>query len=166
MASERRFELLEKVSGDMLLARKAREGLKLAALGMLKSKLQDNSKSLSPVDEVLVVKSYVKQLKEAKAACEGDPKHARRLEETAAEIEVVSAYMPKEIPAAEIISATEKVLAGLPESRWLPLGPVMGEVMKAVRNMEGGKAVDGARVRSLVEATVRKTLRLKEERNG
>lgn len=95
---ERKFELLEKVSNDILVARKAREGLKVTALGMLKAKLLENSKSLSPCDEALEVKGYMKKLKEVIAHYKDDPQYAHKLEEVKKEIAVINHYMPKELP--------------------------------------------------------------------
>lgn len=148
--TEKKFKLLDKVSGNILLARKAKEGLKLTALGMLKSKLLENFKELNPIDEELVVKSYMKQLKEAQSAYADDPQYAHKREELKKEIEVISEYMPKEMPREEIVCIVEGVLVALPENR-KKMGPVMGKAMKAIRGVEGGKMVDGTTVKEIVE---------------
>lgn len=145
-----KFALLEKVSEEIIVARKAKQGLKVTALGMLKSKLLDNSKALAPIDEALVVKSYMKQLKEAMASYTDDPKHAAKKEELKSEIAVINVFMPKELGKDVIVDVVKKIIAETPDNQ-RKMGPVMGKAMKTIKAMENGKTVDGSLVKAVVQ---------------
>ncbi len=140
------MSLRDQIKEAQVEAMKTKNQARLNPLRMLWSAIRnadiDNKEPLSDEAIVGVVQKQVKQLKDAVSEYE---KGGRTdLQEAAlAEIAVLEAYLPAQIPDEDLKARIQKVIASLGDVK--DVGKVMGAVMKEVR----GEA-DGARVRAMV----------------
>ena len=139
------MDLLEQIERDLVSARKERDDLRLATLGLLKSEVVRATKepgTPTPGDELVmrVLRKEVKRREEAAQvyASAGRDDSARREE---AEAKVLRAYLPAQLGDEEL---EREVRAAIDEVR--PQGPRdFGAVMKAASARLSGRA-DGGRI--------------------
>ena len=139
------MDLLEQIERDLVSARKQRDDLRLATLGLLKSEVVRATKepgTPAPGDELVmrVLRKEVKRREEAAQvyASAGRDDSARREE---AEAKVLRAYLPAQLGDEEL---EREVRAAIDEVR--PQGPRdFGAVMKAASARLSGRA-DGGRI--------------------
>ena len=133
---------------DLKAAMKAQDKMKLAVIRMVKSAMQMeelNKKRELTDDEVIDVIS--KQIKTRKDSIKEFEKGSREdlIEATSKEIDILTAYLPKQLTDEEVMEIIEKVFAEIkPES-----GKDMGKIMKAVTPLVKGKA-DMGKVSSII----------------
>ena len=137
--------LLEQIDRDLVSARKARDEIRLATLGLLKSEVVKATKApgAGEADDELVVRVLRKEVKRREEAAEvyagaGRSDSARREE---AEAEVLRSYLPAQLGDDELERELQAVIA---EVR--PQGPRdFGAVMKAANARLAGR-VEGGRI--------------------
>lgn len=133
---------------DLKAAMKAQDKMKLAVIRMVKSAMQMeelNKKRELTDEEVIDVIS--KQIKTRKDSIKEFEKGSREdlIEATSKEIDILTAYLPKQLTDEEVMEIIEKVFAEIkPES-----GKDMGKIMKAVTPLVKGKA-DMGKVSSII----------------
>lgn len=133
---------------DLKAAMKAQDKMKLAVIRMVKSAMQMeelNKKRELTDEEVIDVIS--KQIKTRKDSIKEFEKGSRDdlIEATSKEIDILTAYLPKQLTDEEVMEIIEKVFAEIkPES-----GKDMGKIMKAVTPLVKGKA-DMGKVSSII----------------
>jgi uncharacterized protein YqeY len=140
--------LLEQIDRDLVSARKERDDIRLATLGLLKSEVVRATKApgAGEADDELVVRVLRKEVKRREEAAEvyagaGRPDSARREE---AEAEVLRAYLPAQLGDEELERELRAVIA---EVR--PQGPRdFGAVMKAASARLAGR-VEGGRIAAM-----------------
>lgn len=140
--------LLEQIGSDFKDAMKAKDELRLSTLRMaradLKNKEIEKRGPLTDEDAVSVIKTMVKRYKDALADFEkagrGDLAEKQR-----AEIAILEAYLPAQMPDEEIEAVVREVMGEMEEGT-ADIGKVMGGVMKKI----AGRA-DGNRVRAMVQ---------------
>ncbi len=140
--------LYERIEQDLVQAMKAKDELALSALRLVRSSLKNKQIELQRVltdeDSVAVIRSMVKQYKDALSdftkAGRDDLASRQRLE-----IDVLSKYLPAALSDEEVEAIAKRVIA---EDKATPAdtGKVMGRVMK-----ELGGRVDGNTVRAIVQ---------------
>lgn len=141
--------LLEQISEDMKTAMRAKDERTLSTVRMLKSALKnkqiDLMRELTEEDVLAVVKSQMKQLKEAQeiAVNAGRPETAQ---EAQAEMDVLTKYLPAQMDDAALETAVRAALEGAGLTSKQDMGKAMGVAMKAA----AGQA-DGSRVKTIVE---------------
>lgn len=142
--------LKERISSDIKAAMKAKDAAKLSTLRLLQSALTNKEieagKTLADEDVQAVVKSQIKQLKDASAAYE----QAGRTEAVAAgqaEVAVLEAYLPAQMSDDELVAIVKDAVAASGAATKADAGRLMGAAMKAV----AGRA-DGTRVKAIVES--------------
>jgi uncharacterized protein YqeY len=141
--------LLEQISEDMKTAMRAKDERTLSTVRMLKSALKnkqiDLMRELTEEDALAVVKSQMKQLKEAQeiAANAGRPEAAQ---EAQAEMDVLTKYLPAQMSDDALEIAVRAALDGAGLRSKQDMGKAMGVAMKAA----AGQA-DGSRVKAVVE---------------
>ena len=133
---------------DLKNAMKAQDKPKLAVIRMVKSAMQMeelNKKRELTDEEVIDVIS--KQIKTRKESIKEFEKGAREdlIEATSKEIDILTAYLPKQLTDEEVIEIIEKVFEKIkPES-----SKGMGKIMKEVTPLVKGKA-DMGKVSSII----------------
>ena len=138
--------MMDNVRAGMMAAMKEEDKLKKdalsALLSALKSKAIDNRGELSEEDAIAVVAREIKQLKETmETAPEG---YEEVKEECKAKIEILSAFMPKQMDEAEIKEVIAGVLAqlGLEKPEAKQKGIIMKNLMPLVKGKADGKLVN------------------------
>ena len=144
--------LQQQITEDMKNAMRAKDSARLTTIRMLtaalKQKEVDERVTLTDADVLAIVDKLVKQRRDSVAAFE---KAARTdlVEKEQAEIEILSAYLPKALTNAEIADEIARTIAALGVA-----GPqAMGKVMAELKPRFAGRA-DMTRVSGLVKAAL------------
>lgn len=134
---------LERIQADTRAAMKAGERERVGALRLLADALQKDAKE-GGGDEVAVLRRERKRrLEAAEAYREGG--EAGRAASEEAEAELISAYLPAELPDDELGAIVDEAIAATGAAGPQEIGKVMGAAMAKV----AGRA-DGKRVSALV----------------
>lgn len=141
--------LVEQITSDMKEAMKAKNSATLSTLRLLRSAIKnkqiDLQHELSDEEVLAVIKTQVKQLKDSLASfAEGG--RTEMAEGVQAELVVLEAYLPAQMPDEELKAIVEKTIADVGATSKADMGKVMGAAMKAV---DGG--ADGNRVKAFVQ---------------
>jgi hypothetical protein len=143
------MSLLETVNAAMIAAMKARDGVTLGTLRMLKTALTmkgvEKGRDLDDAESLQVVASLVKQRRES---IDQFQKGGRQdlVDKETAEIAILEKYQPAAADAAEIAAAVEQAVTDTGASS----AKDMGKVMKAAMARLAGKTVDGKTVNEAV----------------
>jgi|GEM_PF-26164 uncharacterized protein len=141
--------LLEQITNDMKEAMKQKQAERLSTLRMLhaalKNKRIDLRRDLEQKDVEQVVKSQIKQLKDALLTYQ-EAGRQETVDATHAELAVLEVYLPEQMDDAALEETVKNALAQAGASTSEQMGQAMGVAMKAV----AGQA-DGSRVRRVVE---------------
>jgi uncharacterized protein YqeY len=142
------MSLSNQIQKDMYAAMKAGEKDKVVALRSILSKLKDrqiaNRQPLKAEEEIKVLQTLVKQRKESiQMFRQGGREDLARAEE--AEVNLLSAYLPKGLDEEEIRSIVKKVIEETGAKSMSDIGKVMPEVMK-----RGQGRIDGKLAQKLV----------------
>lgn len=138
--------MIDTVRADMMRAMKNKEKVKKdalsALLSALKAKAIDNHGRLSDEDGIAVVSKEIKQLKETMDTAPAE--YVRVKEECKEKIEILSAYMPRQMSEDEIKQTISKVLAdlGLEKPTAKEKGIIMKNLMPLVKGKADGKLVN------------------------
>jgi uncharacterized protein YqeY len=141
--------LMERISGDIAQAMRAREQTKLAALRLAKAALMNSEvqrgRVLEDAEAQQVIAALIKQRRDS---IEQFTKGGRvdLADKEAAEITVLEAYVPPPLGAAEIDAAVDAAIADTGAASAKDLG----RVMKAVMNRFTGRTVDGKAINEAV----------------
>jgi uncharacterized protein YqeY len=134
--------LVDTVKQDLVAAMKAREPDRVGALRMVLSELQRNVKE-GDADELAVLRRERKRRLESAAAFRGGGRdELAELEE--AEARLIEAYLPAEMPEAELRGIVREAIAQTGASSPKDLGLLMKATMAKV-----GARADGRRVSAL-----------------
>jgi len=140
----------QKISDDMKAAMRARDSARLGAIRLLQAAIKqrevDERIELSDADVLGVMDKMVKQRRDSIAQFEAAGRQELADKEKF-EIDVLQAYMPQQLSAAEIEAAIEQALASSGAA-----GPQdMGKVMGLLKPQLAGRA-DLGKVSGLVKA--------------
>lgn len=151
----------EKILQDTKEAMRSKDELRLSVLRMLSAAihnreiekrtrlsketaegLEEKSK-LTEEETVVVVRSEVKKRRDAITEFE---KGGRKdlVEKESAELKILEAYLPQELPDEEIEKIVKEVIAEIDVTDPKMFGRVMGEVMKRVKGQAGGERASSA----------------------
>jgi len=147
------MSLQSKINQDIIEALKAKDEEKLSTLRLLSAAMKnlaiekglEKDAELEDADAAKVVKSQIKQLKDAMA----DFEKAGRddlASQNKKEINLLSEYLPEEMGEDELRKIVEQKINELGDVTTQDFGKVMGAVMKEV-----GDRADGAMVKKLVQ---------------
>ena len=144
--------LQQRITEDMKNAMRAKDGARLTTIRMLtaalKQKEVDERVVLTDADVLAIVDKLVKQRRDSVAAFEKAAR-ADLVDKEQAEIEILSAYLPKALTDAEIADEIANTIATLGAS-----GPqAMGKVMAELKPRMAGRA-DMTRVSGLVKVAL------------
>jgi uncharacterized protein YqeY len=146
------MSLKERITEDMKAAMRAKEAERLGAIRMLTAAIkQKEVDERVELDDAAVIGIVDKLLKQRKDSIEAFEKAGRQdlADKEAAEVKVLSAYLPERLSADEIASEVKAIVAQLGAS-----GPGdMGKVMGAAKARLAGKA-DMGQVSAAVKAAL------------
>ena len=122
-------KLFERIQEDLKIALKDRDKDRASVLRMLISSLKnaqiENRGELSAEQEIQVVSSYAKKLKDS-----------------IEQFEIVMGYLPKQLSEEEITEEVQKVISELGAESPKDIGRVMQEMMKRFRGRVDGRVVN------------------------
>lgn len=136
--------MLDKISGLIKEAMKAKQMERLKALRFIKSILMENKTSKNPINEQDVIIKYYKKLNDSLELYKNDQV---RLDELKAELNVVAEFMPTQISQEDVINMINDIIKGLD-------APNMGAIMKELSPKIKGQ-FDGKTASALVMAALK-----------
>lgn len=144
------MSLLARIDTDYKVAFKAQQSATVSTLRVLRSALKNKQiellRELKEEEVLAVVKSQVKQLRDALTTFESAGREDLA-EGNRAELVILEAYLPEELSDEELEKIVKEAIEQTGARAKTQMGQVMGYVMKAV----AGRA-DGARVKGLLES--------------
>ena len=144
------MSLEKKINDDLKLAMKARDQVKMRGIRAIKSailllKTDGTGNVIDEDTEVKLLQKLVKQRKDSLAIFEKQGREDLATTEKE-EIEVISAYLPKQLSNDEIKAAIESIIAKTGSDSMKDMGKVMGMASKEF----AGKA-DGGTIAAIVK---------------
>jgi len=138
-------KLFGRIQEDLKVALKERDKDRASVLRMLISSLKnaqiENRGELSSEQEIQVVSSYAKKLKESIEQFEMGGREDL-VERERKELEIVMGYLPKQLSEDEVTEEVQKVISELGAESPRDIGRVMQEMMKRFRGRVDGKVVN------------------------
>jgi uncharacterized protein YqeY len=139
------MSLSEKISEDLKNAIKAKDGLRLSCLRMLKASVKnkqvEKGRELEDVEIETVISSLVRKAKEAqKEFRRGDREDLALKEEQ--EAKIFHEYLPQQLSSEEIEKTLQEIISELSAKDPKDLGKVMKAAMARMAGQAEGKAVN------------------------
>ncbi len=125
--------MLSQINEDIKTAMKSKDKVKLDALRYLKSMLMENATSKNPTEELDVV---VKQQKKLQEAIDMYPDGHELRQKAAAELAIVSEYLPKQLTESEVEAIIKDIIAKHDAPN---MGMVMKELTPQIKGRFDGK---------------------------
>ena len=141
--------LEEQIQSDILGAMKNSDKFKVSVLRMLKSAIQaekiNAKKELTDTDMIAIIKKQVKQRNDSISEYEKYNRSDMVLA-LKQEINVLEAYLPKQLSEEETKKAVEKILSNYPEATIKDMGKIMKEASSSL-----GSVADMSEVSKLIK---------------
>ena len=142
--------LIDRISGDMTTAMRAKDQARLMPLRMAKAALMnrevEKGRALDEAESQQVVASLIKQRRDSVEQFTSGNRPELAARETA-EIAVLEAYLPPPLDTAEIERAVDEAIS----ETGATAAKDMGRVMKAVVPKLAGKGADGRTISDMVK---------------
>lgn len=142
------MDLYERLQNDMKAAMKSGETVKLSVLRMLISavKLTEIDKKLKNIGDADVSQILQKQIKQHRDSIEQFQKGNRQdlADKEKAELEILQAYMPKQMAQDELIAMVKEAIAETGAATKADTGKVMKLVLEKAKGRTDGKSVNQA----------------------
>lgn len=136
------MSLMDQVNNDIKEAMKAKQQERLDALRMLKAEFIKNNTSPRPTDELSITIGHAKRLQDSLEMYQaGTEAHVKIVKE----LEVIKAYLPKQMEEAEVVTLINDIKARGAKD--------MGAIMKELQPQIKGK-FDGKRASDLVKGAI------------
>lgn len=139
------MSLFDKLNDDMKQAMKDKDKLKLSVIRMVKSSIKNEEinqgKELSE-DQVLAI--FNRELKQRRDSLQEFRKAGREdlAEQEQAQLEILLAYLPKQLDEAEIRQVVQETIEQLNATSKKDLGKVMGAIMPKVKGKADGNLIN------------------------
>jgi uncharacterized protein YqeY len=135
--------VIERIEADLREARLARDGERVAALGMLLSALKDSEKSGGGLDEQTAIQVLTRERKRRIEAAESFREGGREDDAAKEEREaaIIDAYLPAPLTEAELADLIGAAIAEAGATEVKDLGAVMKILQPRVAGRADGKAV-------------------------
>jgi len=149
------MSLEQQINSDIKTAMRAKDKVRLRGLRAVKSAIllaktqKGASTSLSAAAEVKLLAKLVKQRKDSVALYQAQGRTDLVLKEEE-EIQVIQAYLPKQLSAEEVKSAVQQIIDDLGASSMRDMGKVMGKANKQLSGQAEGKFIASV-VRQLLQ---------------
>jgi len=132
--------MLDRVSQDIKTAMKEKKKAKLDALRYMKAMLIENKTAPKPKEEMDVVISHYKKLKDS---LESYPEGSEMIDKIKSEMEFIAEYMPQPMSKEEVQKLIDEIKGGMDN-------PHMGMIMKELTPKIKGK-FDGKEASQMVK---------------
>src|ERR1700746_2935004 len=145
------MNLSEQIQKDITAAMKARDGVRLSTLRMVKAALKNRQiEKMAPLDDKEAQQVLSTLIKQRKESIEQFLKGGRKemADKEAAEIVLIEAYLPQAASEEQIVAGVKAVIAELGSPTMKDMGTVMKNVM--ARFSGAGIRVDGKLVSEAV----------------
>jgi len=142
----------KQIQNDILVAMKNSDKSKVSTLRMLKSAIQiEKTKSKNDLSEDDILMIIKKQLKQRNESILEYTKYNRfdMVESLKQEIEILEAYLPKQLSQEELIHAVEEIVHDFPDASIKD----MGKIMK-IASSKLGKVADMSIVSKLIKEKI------------
>jgi len=140
------MNIKEKIEKDIVEAAKAKDKVRLAALRLVKSALEnkriEKMNNLTDEDSIAVLKTEAKKRKEAMEAFEAGGRDEMAQAEKA-ELEIIESYLPEQMSEEDVEAKVKEIVEKIPEDQ-RDFGKVMGMVMKELKDQADGQIVNQA----------------------
>jgi len=139
------MSLNERLSDDMKQAMKSQEKFRLSVIRMIRSSIKnveiDQRRTLED-DEVLEI--IGREVKQRKDSLQEFTKAGREdlAESVAAEIDIISAYLPKQLTEEEVKEIVQQTIQETGASSKAEMGKVMAALMPKVKGVADGRLVN------------------------
>lgn len=135
--------MIERIEADLREARLARDGERVAALGMLLSALKDSEKSAGELDEQTAIQVLTRERKRRIEAAESFREGGREDDAAKEEREaaIIDGYLPAPLTEAELADLIGAAIAESGATEAKDLGAVMKILQPRVAGRADGKAV-------------------------
>ncbi len=133
---------MEQVNNDIKEAMKAKQQDRLDALRMLKAEYIKNNTAAKPTDELSVTIGHAKRIQDS---LEMYQKGTPAYDKIVAEMEVIKAYLPKQMEESEVVALINEIKGRGAKD--------MGAMMKELQPLIKGR-FDGKKASDLVKAAV------------
>lgn len=125
--------LKETISEQIKTAMKAKDKIRLNALRFVKKLLIENETSKKPIDEMDVIISYAKKLKDSLSMY---PEESQQREDIQQEILVLNDFLPKQLSRDEVQALIEQIKQGHEKPN---MGLIMKELQPQIKGRFDGK---------------------------
>jgi len=143
------MSILERIQQETTAAMKGHREAELSTLRLLRAALKNRQiellRELSDEDVLAIVRSQIKQIKDAIVSFEAGQR-ADLIEKAKAEIKVLEHYLPAPLSQEELVTIVRTALEAAGLSKKTDKGKAMGIAMKAL----AGRA-DGTQIKEVVE---------------
>lgn len=136
------MSMMDQVNNDIKEAMKAKQQERLDALRMLKAEFIKNNTAPKPVDELSVAVAHAKRLSDSLEMYDKGSDAYNKIQK---ELEVIKAYLPKEMEESEVVALINDIKAKGAKD--------MGSIMKELQPQIKGR-FDGKRASELVKANL------------
>lgn len=138
------MSLLDRLTDDMKAAMKAGEKDKLSTIRLLRGQLKDaeidKREALTEEEEIMALTNAAKKRRESIQAF-GDAGREDLAAKEQAELDIIQAYLPAQLDAAEVEKIVDAVINETGAETIKDLGKVMPVVMSRTRGRADGKLV-------------------------
>jgi len=146
--------LRETLDSDLKQAMRNKEALKRTVLRTMLSEIRNAEiNSQTTLDDEGIISVLTKQVQQRKDSVEAYEAANRQdlVEKETAEINIISVYLPEQLPQEEIEQIIENVISQSGSSSLDDMGKVMGLVMPQVKGRADGKIVNAIVTKKLRE---------------
>ena len=146
--------LRETLNSDLKQAMRNKEALKRTVLRTMLSEIRNAEiNSQTTLDDEGIISVLTKQVQQRKDSVEAYEAANRQdlVEKETAEINIISVYLPEQLPQEEVEQIIEDVISQSGSSSLDDMGKVMGLVMPQVRGRADGKIVNAIVTKKLRE---------------
>ena len=146
--------LRETLDSDLKQAMRNKEALKRTVLRTMLSEIRNAEiNSQTTLDDEGIISVLMKQVQQRKDSVEAYEAANRQdlVEKETAEINIISVYLPEQLPQEEVERIIEDVISQSGSSSLDDMGKVMGLVMPQVRGRADGKIVNAIVTKKLRE---------------
>ncbi|GGD71455.1 GatB/YqeY domain-containing protein [Paenibacillus nasutitermitis] len=139
------MNLSERLNDDMKQAMRSQEKFKLSAIRMIRASIKNQEIDLKrPLDDNEVLDIISREIKQRKDSLQEFKKAGRDdlAKDVAAEIEIISVYLPQQLTEDEIKEIVQQTIAETGASSKADMGKVMSALMPKTKGRADGKLVN------------------------
>jgi len=137
--------LAERLNEDMKLAMKSQDKLRLSVLRMIRAAIKNQEiERKRALDDSELIDVLSREIKQRRDSLQDFEKAGRTdlAEQVTAEIEIISAYLPKPLTDEEVTALVQQTIQETGASSKADMGKVMAALMPKVKGRADGKLVN------------------------